>query len=152
MAKLSDAAMDTGLLKGGVWWDWSTQATCPGNEPHEENGCFLIVPTIASRFEAVLADEVAPYAEVFRRKPPDAEKDEHQAVVDREFYKCRARAMARTILRGWANWDELEDWTEDKAAAFLSDTRYMLFADFIARCSRNNEAALAREEEQAKGN
>lgn len=153
--RMADVALDTRKLEG-VWWDFQTKEPCPGNKPHETHGCFLIVPHIGSRYDTALAEEQQPYLELIRRKPNDGERDAHATLVEDMLAKTSARAMARTLLRGWANWEKPDDtplvWSEEEATRILGDRGYLAVRKFVESAASFNDAALAREEEQARGN
>ena len=150
--RFEDHALDTAKLKG-IWWSYATRQPCEGNQPHASEGCFLIVPHIGSGFDVALQEEQLPYLEMLRKS---GDSEEHAKLVEDMLAKTRARAVARTILRGWANWEMPEGtplvWSEDQAAKILSDRRWLAIAQFVEQCSLNTAAAQAREEEQAKGN
>lgn len=144
--RLSDHEIDPAKL-GGVWWDFTTLSTCPGNVPHPTNGCFLIVPMLGNEaFTKLYSALQLPHAGTLRSK--DTPEDAAQA-IRRTIW---ATAMAKAVLRGWANWDDLPAFNEAKAVEILTDIRWLIVSEFIARACGENRAALAREEEQAKGN
>lgn len=156
MTKLDDNALDTTKLDDGVWWDYDTKAPCPGNVPHATHGCFLIVPHLGSGFDGALAEEQLPYLEVFRKKADPDEQTTHTELVESTMRRCIAKAAAKTLLRGWANWEKPDGatlvWSEDEATKLMLDRRYLAYADFVGTAARSTEAALMREEESAKGN
>lgn len=149
MPRFDDNALDPAMLDG-IWWDFSTGAPCPDNRPHAEHGCFLVVPKIGSRFDAVLAEEQLPYIELLRKSGEDVE------LRDKTLARCKAKAMARTILRGWANWQNADgsdmEFSEESAYRLLSDRRFLVYAEFVAECSVATHAARMREEVAAEGN
>lgn len=133
-------------LDGGVWWNYSTKSTCPGNVPHPTDGCFLVIPHVGSRFAVVKEEMLLPYEALIREGKMPEER----------MRSLIAECVAKTLLRGWANWDDADGnpmpWSEAKATEILSDRRFLTYAHFVESAALSTKAALAREEEQAKGN
>lgn len=154
--RLDDHALDTTKLDEGVWWDFHTKEPCRDNKPHDSHGCFLIVPVIGSKFSTVVAEMWLPYAELARKKPSAAETEAHQTALEAAVATVQAKAIARCILKGWANWEAADGsplvYSEAKAADILAERRFLALRQFIESAAANNAAALAREEQQAQGN
>lgn len=153
--KLSDHALDTERLEG-IWWDYETGAQCDCNQPHETHGCFLVVPVIGSRFDAVVHEEQRPYLEAMRKKPTDLEAAAHRDAVEQIMVRVRARALAKTILLDWRNIEKADGspwpYSEDDAAVLFTERRWLQVAKQIELWSMSTDAAKMREEEQARGN
>lgn len=156
--KLSACKVDVNKVDNGVWWDWTTRATCPGNVPHAEHGCFLVVPSVAGGYLLALAEEQQPYMATLRLPAPkdaDAARD-HAALVESITRKTRARAIAKSSLRGWANWEDDDGqpivYSEETAAAMLAKREWLLLLDFVQTAAFNVDAIMAREESEALGN
>jgi hypothetical protein len=146
MPKLSDHAIDPKKLEG-VWWDYERKSTCPGNRPTPGAGCLLIVPMVGNdAFHNALDERMTRHSGTLRDKvtPEDVKRKIRQAAW--------AESAAGRILRGWAGWDDMPTFTEAKAVELLTDIRWKAVAEFVVMASNSIDAALLREEEQAKGN
>lgn len=154
--RLDSIALDTDLLKSGVWWDFSTRMPCPGNKPHGDHGCLLIVPAIDSGFRQELETLMLPYAEMLRKKPDADEAQHHADALEAVRWTVTAKALARKVLVGMANWERSDgtpiEYTADEGAKILSDKRFLALRQFVENASAETEAARSREEEQAAGN
>ena len=145
--RLSDYESDPAKMANGVWWSYPGNCTVPGNVPHAKDGCFLIVPMIGNEaFANAFTAAQTPHLGTLR----DKETPEEVAAALRKA--IWAKAMSKAVLRGWANWDDLPPYTEEKATELLIDPRWVLISEFVVRAANENRAALLREEEQAKGN
>lgn len=154
--RLDSIALDTGLLKAGVWWDYSTRLPCPGNKPHSDHGCLLIVPAIDSGFRAELDAILLPYAEMMRKKPDANDAQQHADAVAAVVWTSTAKAMARKVLVGMANWERSDgtpiQYDAEEGTRILSDKRFLALRQFVENAAAETEAARVREEEQAAGN
>ena len=99
-----------------------------------------------------------PYMATLRMATPEDPKaaKEHAALVDAITRRTRARAMARSSLRGWANWEDDDGkpiaYSPEAAMDLLSKREWCLLLDFVQNASFNIDAILAREEADALGN
>lgn len=144
--KLADLELSLDRINNGVWWDYTTNATCEGNKPHASNPCFLVVPYVGSGFDVTFQNLLQPYYDLLRKgELPEAKR----AALNGE-------AHAKTILRGWANLENEDGtplpWSEAKAAELMSDRRWLVLSTFVCRAANHHAAALAKEEAQARGN
>lgn len=157
--KLSTQRLDGAKLTRGVWWNYETQSTCPGNVPEEGRFCLRILPSIAGRLVIALAEEQRKDLDLLRENPPAADA----SVVERDEYRVRHAAFARKTLAAaivrttLLEWQGLEDddgkaipFTPDKALSILSDAAYLELLQFVEQAAMTNGAA--REEAEAAGN
>ena len=155
---MSDHKVNVEKVDNGVWWDFVTKATCPGNKPDASHGCFLVVPNLSGGYLMALAEEQQPYMATLRMATPEDPKaaEEHAALVDSITRRTRARAMARSSLRGWANWEDDDgnaiEYSQAAAMELLAKREWCLFLDFVQNAAFNVDAILAREEAEALGN
>ncbi len=146
--RLADHKLDVAKL-AGIWWDWETQAPCEANKPHETHGCFLVVPVVASQFDVEAMREQVPYAEMLHKR-------EDAQACDAVLVRTRARALARTILLDWRNVEHADGtpwpYTVEAAESIFRDRCWLSVARQVEAWSMHTQAALAREEDKAKGN
>lgn len=157
--KISDYKLDMAKLDAGVWWDFTRNATCPGNAPHATNPCFLVYSSVTGRYFAEVAERQRPHFELLRKPLPEGEpeRSRHLREIDPITRRTRAEAIAATpLLGGWVN---LEDdagnpieFSAEAAVRYLSDPAYQIFLTFVERCADNIESVLAAEEEDARKN
>lgn len=152
--RLSDHELDPGRLSG-IWWDYETGQQCDGNAPHAQHGCFLVVPAIASRYWTVMQDLQRPHLEA-RRQAFQSDDPALRHASELVHAQLHAQAIAETILLDWRNIEKADGspWPYSKhdAAALFAERKWLAVANQIAVWSGANDAALAREEEEAKGN
>lgn len=144
--RLSELRLSLDRIDSGVWWNYATNATCDGNAPHASDLCLLVVPYVGSGFDGAFQELLRPYFELLRKgELPEATRA-----------KLMGEAHAKTVLRGWANLEEDDGtplpWSEAKAAELMSDRRWLVLSTFVCRAANHHAAALAKEEEAAKGN
>lgn len=144
--RLSDHRLSLARIDNGVWWNFATNSTCADNKPHATDACFLVVPYVGGAFDVEFSTLCRPYAELMRKG--DLPEDVRRDLV--------GRAHARAVLRGWANLEDDDGkplpWSEDKATEIMADRRWLVLSTFVCRAANQHAAALAKEEEQAKGN
>lgn len=154
MLDLSAVKLDTRKLDAGSWWaitiDKST-GDIGGNPLPGEPGdtpALLIVPA-GIGFDRALDEERESFLQQLRDdKLPDARREEIVAGI-------QGRALARKVLRGWANLTfggEAKEWTEEMAAELLSKRDWKTLREFLIRASNVRAAAAVKEESQALGN
>jgi len=155
--RLSDLQIDIEKADKGIWWNYATKSTCPGNKPHATDACFLVLPSLSNRLTNEVMEQRRPHADHLRNPPDEADargrwEDETREII----HRTRARAAARVALRGWVNLtDNLDQdikWSEDAATQLLLDRANVVLLDFIELCAFSTEAVLAKEEEAARGN
>lgn len=143
---LETIQVDPALL-GGVWWDFHTKEPCqPKDKPHPTHFCVLVAPYGAEHARAL--DELRmPHIEDIRRNKG--------RLPDEVAASIRGVALARTILKGWANAElggEPLPYSAAKAEEMLSSPRWTLLRQFIESAAANEYALLLQEEEAAAGN
>lgn len=144
---LDDIAVDPALLDGGVWWDFQTKEPCvPKTKPHASHFCLLVVPYGNAHARAL--DELrAPHLDEIRRNKGRLPDDLAAAV--------RGAAIARTVLKGWANAEmggQPLPFSVAKAEELLASPRWTLLRQFIESAAANEFALLEMEEAEAAKN
>lgn len=143
---LESIAVDPALL-GGVWWDFHTKEPCqPKTKPHPTHFCVLVAPYGHEHARAL--DELRlPHIEDIRRNKGRLPDDIHAAI--------RGAALARTVLKGWANAElggQVLEFSVAKAEEMLASPRWTLLRQFVEAAAANEFALLMQEEEAAAGN
>jgi len=145
--ELDTIAVDESLLVGGVWWDFHTKMPCsPRTAPHDSHLCFLVVP-YGNDHARALDDLRAPHLDEVRRNKGRLPDDVVCAI--------RGAALARTVLKGWANAELGGDplpFSVAKAEELLSSPKWTLLRQFIESAASNEYAILQEEEAAAEKN
>jgi hypothetical protein len=144
--RLDDYAVDPDKL-AGVWWDFSTKAPTPNNQPHAEHICFRIVPrgpTWSSAANDAL-DQLALERRRGRQVPPD------------EIARTFGAIHAKVTLVDWANVEMgtppvAVPYSVEAATEIMTMPRWELVRRFVESAFNNESALLADHEEEARGN
>lgn len=144
---LETIAVEPALLRGGVWWDFSTKMPCsPKTSPHESHFCVLVVPFGQEHARAL--DELRmPHIDDIRKNKGRLPDGIASSIV--------GAALAKTVLKGWANAElggESLPYSEQAATELMSSPKWSLLRMFVESAAANEHALLIGEEEQAKGN
>lgn len=153
MLNLAKIKLDARKLDAGSWWSiyLDDRGNINGNPLPGEPGdqpALLIVP-VGIGYQRALGEEQEPHLTLLRDDNlPDARHDELVSGIE-------GRALARKVLRGWANVSfgaGDEQWTEERASELLSMREWRTLREFVLSASGVRSAAAAQEEEQALGN
>lgn len=135
----------------GVWWTLTAERgvltgvpTFALKEPNDALPEMLILPK-GPEYQRVLMEEQYPHREAFRKGEADGKL----------LIQINARALARTVLRGWKKIvidGKPIEWTEKVAADMLSDPQWRAIYEWVEVASENRAVLLKEEEELAKGN
>lgn len=145
--RLETVAVDTSLLVGGVWWDFETKAPCaPKTAPHEKHFCVLVVP---------FGNEHARALDELRLPHLDEIRLNKGRLPDDVVASIRGAALARTVLKGWAN-AEIDDkpypYSLANATELMVSARWTFIRKFVESAASDEHSLLAEEEAKAKGN
>lgn len=150
---LQSVAIDAKKLRDGVIWKVHREpdGSLAGSfvdAPVAGHGCLLVFPM----------------GTAYHRAREEAEREHLPTLRDREVSeddkerirrKIEAKALAKSVLRGWWNISiggAPVEWSEDKAAELLAEERWMSLRDFVVLASQHRASLLEQEEEQAAGN
>ncbi|MCA8949442.1 MAG: hypothetical protein KDE27_08055 [Planctomycetes bacterium] len=143
--RLDDFRVDPDKLRGGIVWDLHSRRPTPDNRPHLEHICFLIMPD-AEEFEAAMYEALEPFrAELRRGLDPEVRR------------RIRGEVRARVTLRNWWNLEigtppELVEYSVEKAIELLTDPAWEFVRRFVESAAANEQALLAKLEEDDRGN
>jgi hypothetical protein len=145
--KLSRFAVDPDKSLSGVWWDFQAQDRCAGDVPHAEHVCLRIAAAGNSNYRNAVA-------RLRRERLPELRAGGETAEnADRQ---CVDRALAETILTGWANVDRDDgtSWPYSAADAYavLRDPQYAKVRHFVTDVAGLDDEYRKAEEAEAKGN